>query len=162
MLLLQQRAEGWIAGIKLFSMALSLAPANSQVLQALTGERRQIADFFLEDVFSRQPDELQDFLLRTSVFDRFSAGMCNAALGIENSRRLIDEVENAGLFLVPLDQTRTWYRYHHLFAEFLCRQLRDQAPSEAVDLCRRAATWLPRSSSRPDRYRCQTPAQTRV
>lgn len=160
--LLQERAEGWIAGIKLFSMALNLQPENSQLLQALTGERRQVADFFLEDVFSRQPRAVQDFLLRTSVFDRFCTVMCNVALGIEASQRLIDEVEDAGLFLVPLDQTRTWYRYHHLFAEFLRRQLRDQSPGEPAELCRRAAEWLTSADMHVEAFDCALKAQDPV
>lgn len=142
---MQNRAEGWIAGIKLFSMAVSLEAENSEILENLTGERRQIADFFVEDVFSRQPEDLQIFLMHTSVLDRFCPAMCDAVLQIENSRVLIDQCESAGLFLQTLDQTRTWYRYHHLFSEFLRRQLQDRSPRASVGLYRSAAQWLTHS-----------------
>ena len=140
--LLQERSEGWIVGIKLFNMALSLEPENRRILESFTGERRQIADFFVEDVFSRQPEDLRDFLLRTSVLDRFCPAMCDTVLEMEGSRALIDRCEAAGLFLQAMDQTRTWYRYHHLFAGFLRRQLQDQMTGATATLYRRAAEWL--------------------
>lgn len=140
--LLQERSEGWIVGIKLLGIALSLEPENQKILESFSGERRQIADFFVEDVFSRQPEDLRDFLMRTSVLDRFCPAMSDAVLAIEGSREMIDRCEAAGLFLQALDQTRGWYRFHHLFAGFLRRQLQDQMPGATAGLYRRAAEWL--------------------
>ncbi len=152
--LLQERAEGWIVGIKLFSMALSLEPESQRVLESFTGERRQIADFFVEDVFSRQPKALQDFLLQTSVLDSFCPGMCDAVLQTQGSRALIEQCEESGLFVLPLDQTRTWYRYHHLFAGFLRRYLQDQSPGAGPQLCRRAAEWLTQAGRYVEAFDC--------
>jgi LuxR family transcriptional regulator, maltose regulon positive regulatory protein len=139
---LQQRTEGWIVGLKLISLSLRNAPQPARLSQPVSGEQRQVADFFSEDVVARQSAELREFLMRTSVLDRFCPALCDRLLGHQNSRRLIDECERAGLFLVPLDQTRDWYRYHHLFAEFLGRCLQDQFPGERERLCLEAAAWL--------------------
>ena len=157
--LLQERSEGWIVGLKLFSMALELEPENRRILESFSGERRQIADFFVEDVFSRQPDDLQDFLMRTSVLDRFCPAMADAVLQIEGSRDMIDRCEAAGLFLQPLDQTRGWYRYHHLFAGFLRRQLQDQMYGAAPLLYRRAAEWLTGAGLHVEAFDCALKGQ---
>lgn len=152
--LLHQRSEGWIVGIKLFSMALNLEPENQKILESFTGERRQIADFFVEDVFSRLPDDLQDFLLRSSLLDRFCPALCDAALDIAGSRELIDRCEAAGLFLQPMDETQTWYRYHHLFAGFLRRQLHDREPAAIPGIYRRAALWLTETGNHVEAFNC--------
>lgn len=152
--LLQERSEGWIVGLKLFSMALSLEPENRKILESFSGERRQIADFFVEDVFSRQPDDLRDFLMRTSVFDRFRPDMADAVLELKGSHEMIARCEAAGLFLQPMDETRDWYRYHHLFAGFLRRQLQDQMPGAASGLYRRAAEWLTGAGLHVEGFHC--------
>lgn len=139
--LLQDRSEGWIVGIKLFSMALALEPENQSILESFSGERRQIADFFVEDVFSRQPEDLQDFLLRASTLEPFCPALCDRALEIDGSVEMIERCEAAGLFLQALDETRTWYRFHHLFAGFLQRHLQDRTPGTAATILRRAAQW---------------------
>lgn len=157
--LLQDRSEGWIVGIKLFSMALKLDPENQHILESFSGERRQIADFFIEDVFSRQPEDLQDFLLRSSVLDRFCPALCDAALQIEGSMELIERCEAAGLFLQALDQTRSWYRYHHLFTEFLQRQLQDRMSGEAVEIHRRAANWFSAAGRNVEAFDCAIKGQ---
>lgn len=140
--LLQQRAEGWIAGIKLFGLALALEPENRHILEGLTGERRQIADFFMEDVLARLPDDVQTFLLRASLLEEFSPTLCDVALERCDSRAMIDRCEAEGLFLQERDSRRSWYRFHHLFADFLKRQLHDSSPEVAPPIYRRAARWL--------------------
>jgi LuxR family maltose regulon positive regulatory protein len=152
--LLQDRSEGWIVGIKLFSMALNLEPENQKILENFTGERRQIADFFIEDVFARQPDDLQDFLLKSSLLDRFCPALCDAALQMAGSAELIERCEAAGLFVQTLDQTRSWYRYHHLFGGFLQRQLYDRMPSVAPDIYRRAAQWFTATGNHVEAFDC--------
>jgi len=139
---LQERTEGWIVGIKLLSLSLRDYPDQARLLEQPTGERRQIADFFAEDVLQRQSPELRDFLLRTSMLDRFCPALCDRVLQMTGSRRLLDECERTGLFIVPLDQTRTWYRYHHLFAEYLARELDDALPGERNRILLAAADWL--------------------
>ena len=157
--LLQDRSEGWIVGIKLFSLALNLEPENQRILESFTGERRQIADFFLEDVFSRQPEDLQDFLLRSSLMDQFCPALCDAALELRSSRELIARCEASGLFLQTMDQTRSWYRYHHLFAGFLRRQLQDRMPGTASAIYRRAAQWLTASGNHVEAFDCAIKGQ---
>src|SRR6185312_14841110 len=110
--------------------------------QNFSGEERQIADFFAEDVIARQPQEVQQFLLRTSVLERLCPALCDSLPGVQNSRTLIDQCDAGGLFLVSLDQTRTWYRYHQLFADFLRRQLKDRTPDLADELRVAASRWL--------------------
>lgn len=157
--LLQERAEGWIVGIKLFSLALALDPENRHILENLTGERKQITEFFLEDVLSRLPQDLQDFLLKVSLLDEFCAALCDAVLNIETSRTLIDRCEASGLFLQERDQTRKWYRFHHLFAEFLRRQLQDRMPGEAPEIYQRAAVWLTANGYHVAAFDCAMKAQ---
>jgi LuxR family maltose regulon positive regulatory protein len=157
--LLQDRADGWIVGIKLFSMAVALDPENRHILENLTGERKQIAEFFLEDVLSRLSADLQDFLLRISLLEEFCPALCDEVLQIENSRALIDRCEASGLFLQERDVTRTWYRFHHLFAEFLRRQLQDRMPREASEIYRRGAGWLSRNSCHVAAFDCAMKAQ---
>ncbi len=140
--LLEARTEGWIVGLKLLSMALHWDPQLALDMQTLSGERRQIADFFAEDVLRRQPRQLQEFLLRTSVLDRFCPALCDAVTESTSSRELLDQCDADGLFLISLDQTRTWYRYHQLFAEYLRRQLNDRLPGLANELYLRASRWL--------------------
>ncbi|WP_404710460.1 LuxR C-terminal-related transcriptional regulator [Sphingomonas sp. MMS24-J13] len=142
LVLAHHRTEGWAVGLKLFSMVVRNKRDYAPALRGFSGELRQIADFFAEDVFSSQPPELQDFLLRTSVLDWLSPGLCDSVLQIDNSRALIDRCEAAGLFLASLDDTRSAYAYHQLFAEHLRWRLYERSPGEAEQLYRRASEWL--------------------
>ena len=139
---LQERTEGWIVGLKLVSISLRSAADPARSPPRASGDHRPFADFFSEDVVAGQTPELRDFLMRTSVLDRFCPALCDRLLGNTNSRRLIDECAKAGLFLVPLDPTGDWYRYHHLFADYLGRCLQEQLPGERDRLCLEAAAWL--------------------
>ncbi|OGS52674.1 MAG: hypothetical protein A3J40_10065 [Erythrobacter sp. RIFCSPHIGHO2_12_FULL_63_10] len=157
--LLQDRSEGWIVGLKLLSMALLLEPENQRILESFTGQRREIAEFFVEDVFSRQSEDLQDFLLRSSLLDRFCPALCDAALEITGSAELIDRCEAAGLFVQPLDQVRNWYRYHPLFATFLRRQMQDRIPDAAPAIFRRAAKWFGALGNHVEAFDCAISGQ---
>lgn len=139
---LHERTEGWIVGLKLISLSLRDAPDAASARPHANGDYRPFVDFFSEDVIARQTPELRDFLMRTSVLDRFCPALCDRLLGHANSRRLLEECMKAGLFLVPLDPTGDWFRYHHLFAEFLSRCLREQMPGEHDRLCLEASAWL--------------------
>ncbi len=139
---LESRAEGWIVGLKLLSMAMRWNPQEALSAQTVSGEQRQIADYFAEDVLARQPAELGDFLLRTCILDRLCPALCDALPGVRESRSFIDLCDAGGLFLLSLDQTRTWYRYHPLFGDFLRRQLSDRSPGLAEELCVAASRWL--------------------
>ena len=136
------RTEGWIVGLKLACFAIRGSADPSRAPEAFSGERREVADFFAEDVFARLEPELQDFLMETSVLDRLCPALCDAMTGTSNGRRMLDEVEASGLFLASLDEHRTWYRLHQLFAEFLRRRLRDRRPGATPRLHLRASDWF--------------------
>jgi LuxR family maltose regulon positive regulatory protein len=139
---IEQRSEGWAVGLRLTSMVLGGSSSRSELLASLTGDRRQLVAFFGEEIFSRQPVKLQEFLLRTSILDRFCAELCTAVSGERGAQELIERCEAQGLFVMPLDQCRTWYRYHYLFAQFLQRKLTDMRPDEVRGLHRTACDWL--------------------
>jgi LuxR family maltose regulon positive regulatory protein len=138
---LEARTEGWIVGVKLASMTLKWDPQRDR-LENFSGERRQVTDFFAEDVLKRQPADMQDFLLRTSVLDRLCPALCDAVTQLGGAREFLDRCERSGLFLISLDAERTWYRYHPLFAEFLRRRLVELYPCEQLILHCRASEWL--------------------
>jgi LuxR family maltose regulon positive regulatory protein len=140
--MLEARTEGWIAGLKLISMALRLKPEGEVRAPIVTGEQRELADFFAEDVLAHQSPGLREFLLRTSVLDRLCPALCDSLPGLHGSRALLDECDAAGLFVVALDRARTWYRYHQLFADFLRRRLEDKEPGVADELCAAASAWF--------------------
>lgn len=139
---LEHRSEGWIVGLKLLSMAMQWNQHEAISVGTISGEHREIADFFAEDVLARQPHEMQEFLLRTCILERLCPALCDSLPGVSGSRGLIDRCDASGLFLVALDQTRTWYRYHSLFADFLRRELNDRFPGLADELHVAASHWL--------------------
>lgn len=139
---LEHRTEGWIAGLHLAALAMRGTADAAAFIEAFTGSHRYILDYLLEEVFSRQPADLQDFLLDSSLLERMSGGLCDAALGRTGSAALIEQVEAAGLFLMPLDEAHQWYRYHRLFAEALRARHRRVHPHRAADIHRRAAGWF--------------------
>lgn len=140
---LEERTEGWIAGIKLASLALrQKSSAPKDLLASFTGSRRSVSDFFAEEVISSQPPAVREFLLKTSVLDRLCPALCNAVTGEATSRQMLDFIEQSGLFLLQLDEERNWYRYHHLFAEFLQRRLFDENPEADRELHARASRWF--------------------
>lgn len=120
-ILLEDRTEGWAAGLQLAALSLQNAP-NQTLLRAaqdFTGRQRYILDYLAEEVLQHQPPEVEAFLLDTAHLEKLNAELCQAVTGRSDSRLLLDKVEQANLFLIPLDNDRQWYRYHHLFADFL-------------------------------------------
>ncbi len=147
---LEQRTEGWIAGLQLAAIALhSLAtPTPGQdaeragaFIRAFTGSNRHILDYLTEEVMARLPQDLQAFLRRTSILERLSAPLCEAVTGEKDSQSILARLEQSNLFLAPLDDERRWYRYHHLFADFLALRLRQTEPEHIAGLHCRAAAW---------------------
>jgi LuxR family transcriptional regulator, maltose regulon positive regulatory protein len=139
---LEERTEGWIAGIKLASLAMRGKSPAKEVLASFTGSRRSVSDFFVEEVLSAQPAEVRNFLLKTSVLDRLCPALCNFVTGENHGQQMIHLVEGSGLFLLRLDDERNWYRYHHLFAEFLHRRLVDENPNADCPLHLLASRWF--------------------
>lgn len=139
---LQQRTEGWIAGIKLATLALRRGTAHKEVLASFSGSNRSVSDFFAEEVFSLQPPDVREFLLKTSILDRFCPALCEAVTGQADARRKLYEIEEKGLFLLQLDQERNWHRYHHLFASFLQRRQSEYDAQAHRDLHLRASQWF--------------------
>jgi LuxR family maltose regulon positive regulatory protein len=138
---LQQRTEGWAAGLYLAGLSLRGRPEPSAFIQAFAGDDRQIVDYLLAEVLDGLPAEIRSFLLRTSVLDRLSGPLCDAVTGGSGSQRILEEMERANLFLVRLDTRRHWYRYHQLFGELLRHELDRAEPGLAAVLHRRASQW---------------------
>jgi LuxR family maltose regulon positive regulatory protein len=139
---LQQRTEGWVAGLQLAALSLRGRDDVHRSVQSFTGSHRYVLDYLIEEVFQRQPVEVQDFLLKTSILDRLTAPLCDAVAEREDSREVLLAMEQGNLFIVPLDESRQWYRYHHLFADLLRQQLRAVGmESLAPELHQRASQW---------------------
>jgi len=138
---LNEQLEGWVAGLQL--AALTLKQGRGELVQgAISGRHRHIADYLSEDVLARLPDEEQHFLLQTSLLQRLCAPLCAAVTGTANAQETLERLERSSLFLLPLDDERRWFRYHHLFAGFLREQLKRRLGEAALQqLHRRAAAW---------------------
>jgi LuxR family transcriptional regulator, maltose regulon positive regulatory protein len=138
---LAERTEGWAAGLQLAALSLRGQDDVAGFVAAFTGSHRYVLDYLTEEVLEQQDEQVRAFLLDTSVLDRLSGPLCDAVTGRTGSQALLDRVERAGLFLVPLDEVRGWWRYHHLFADLLRARLRQEQPDRAAQLHHRAATW---------------------
>jgi LuxR family maltose regulon positive regulatory protein len=138
---LVERTEGWPAGVYLAALSLRGHASPSAFVHQFTGDNRFIVDFLAEEVLSRQPDEVRRFLTRTAILSRFCAPLCDAVVGSANAAEIIDTLERENLFVVPLDETRRWFRYHHLFAQVLRSQLARTEPDIAPELHARASAW---------------------
>ena len=138
---LAARTEGWAAGLQLAALSLRGQPDATAFVAAFTGSHRYVLDYLAEEVLERQDEQLRTFLRETSVLDRLSGPLCNAVTGRAGSQALLEEAERAGLFLIPLDEVRGWWRYHHLFADLLRARLQQEQPGRVAQLHRNAATW---------------------
>jgi LuxR family transcriptional regulator, maltose regulon positive regulatory protein len=138
---LLERTEGWPAGLYLAALSLGGDPSPSAFIRQFTGDNRFIVDYLAEEVLSRQPSEIRQFLERTAILGRFCAPLCDAVVGSANAAEIIDVLERENLFLVPLDDNRQWYRYHHLFAHALRSQLARTEPDIGPALHARASAW---------------------
>jgi LuxR family transcriptional regulator, maltose regulon positive regulatory protein len=134
--------EGWPAGVHLASLSLRHAPDRHAVIESLAGDNRYVFDYLKHDLLEGLPDEVQAFLRHTSILSRLSAPLCDVVRGTTASRRLLERAEHANLFLIPLDERREWYRYHHLFADVLRRDLEEAEPESVPVLHLRASGWF--------------------
>ena len=151
MAILEERLEGWIAGLRLVTLSLGAGTHAERDLADLSGSHFEIADYLVNEVMASQPPAILRFLLATSILDRFCAPLCESVLGSAAGRddsafdvpACIQWLERHNLFVIPLDDHRQWYRYHHLFQELLQRRLLSEAgPEQVAELHRRAAAWL--------------------
>jgi LuxR family maltose regulon positive regulatory protein len=144
LVVLQHRTEGWAAGLQLASLSLDRRVERSAFIKSFSGSDRDVAEFLVNDVFIRQSRLIQDFMLRTAFPDRLNAALCAALTGLPQGEaaNLLAGVERAGLFLIPLDSEGRWFRYHHLFGDFLRHQMERLHPEAIKDLHLTAAAWL--------------------
>ncbi|MFC0682784.1 protein kinase [Lysobacter korlensis] len=138
---LGSRTEGWIAALQLAALSMQGRDDIAGFVAGFAGDDRYIVDYLVEEVLQSQPQPVRAFLLQTSILTRMNASLCDAVTGRENGRAMLEALDRANLFLVPLDDRRRWYRYHHLFAEVLQARLLDEEPGEVPALHRRASVW---------------------
>ncbi len=138
---LARRTEGWAVGLQLAALALRGTANPEAFVQSFTGSHRYILDYLLDEVLDRQPDSVQQFLLRTSILERLSGPLCEAVTGRKDSAAQLHALDAANLFIFALDQTRTWYRYHRLFTELLRHRLQLQPEVDVKSLHRTASRW---------------------
>jgi LuxR family maltose regulon positive regulatory protein len=138
---LVERTEGWPAGVYLAALSLRDHPSPSAFVHQFSGDNRFIVDFLAEEVLSRQPAEIRQFLTRTAILARFCAPLCDAVAGSTNATEILDVLERENLFVVALDEIRQWFRYHHLFAQALRSQLARTEPDLVPALHERASAW---------------------
>jgi LuxR family maltose regulon positive regulatory protein len=140
---LEVRTEGWIAGLQLAAVSMRGRDDVSNFIDAFAGSHRFVLDYLAEEVLQQQSDEIRGFLLQTSVLERMTGPLCDAITGKnEGGGRVLESLERANLFVVPLDDRREWYRYHHLFAEVLQSRLRHETPDLVPGLHNAASQWF--------------------
>jgi LuxR family transcriptional regulator, maltose regulon positive regulatory protein len=137
---LEGRTEGWIAGLQLAALSMRDREDVSGFVEIFSGSHRDVLDFLAEEVLERQAEEVRGFLLSTSVLERMSAPLCDALTERDDGQRMLEDLERENLFVVPLDDERGWYRYHHLFADFLRGRLWRDNPERVEGLHRVAAS----------------------
>ncbi len=142
---LAARTEGWIAGLHLAALSLQDRADPAGFVRAFAGSHRYLVDYLAEEVLDRQPADVRAFLLQTAILDRLSGPLCDAVTGRRGGQATLERLERANLFTVPLDDERSWYRYHHLFADFLRARLIAAEPDLTPTLHDRAATWFERA-----------------
>jgi LuxR family maltose regulon positive regulatory protein len=152
--ILERRTEGWAAGLQMAALSLQNRADHAEFIRTFGGSHRYIMDYLVEEVLRKQPDDLQQFLLTTAVLDRLCGGLCDAVTGSAGSQEILENLDAANLFLIPLDEERGWYRYHHLFADLLRLRQRQRSPAGAVrELHLRAGAWFEGSGHLEDAVR---------
>ncbi|MCX6047234.1 MAG: LuxR C-terminal-related transcriptional regulator, partial [Chloroflexi bacterium] len=138
---LEERTEGWIVGLQLAALSMQDHQDVPGFIQAFAGDHRYIVDYLVEEVLQRQPEQVRSFLLQTAILDQLSGGLCDAVTGQRDGGARLEALQRGNFFVVPLDDKRQWYRYHHLFAEVLHAHLRVEQPDQISALHRRASAW---------------------
>ena len=146
---LEGRTEGWIAALQLAALSMQGRDDVAGFIAGFAGDDRYVVDYLAEEVLQRQPDHVQAFLLQTSILDRLSGPLCDAVTGQGGGKAMLEALDRGNLFLVPLDDRRQWYRYHHLFADVLQARLLDEQPGQVPGLHRRASVWYEQNGEPP-------------
>jgi LuxR family maltose regulon positive regulatory protein len=156
---LEARTEGWIAGLQLAALSMQGHQDVAGFIRAFTGDHRYILDYLVEEVLQRQPETVRNFLLQTSILERLHGSLCDAVTGQEGGSTQLEALHRGNLFVVPLDDTRQWYRYHHLFAEVLQAHLLAEQSDLVPLLHQRASAWYEQYGSSADAIRHALAAQ---
>lgn len=140
---LGRRTEGWAAGLQMAALSMRGRADQEQVIRSLAGTNRYVMDYLLEEVLGNQPDTVQRFLMQTAILDQLCAPLCSALLktGEDACQETLQNLERGGLFIIPLDDERCWYRYHHLFQDLLAMRLKQSSPEKVSALHADAASW---------------------
>jgi LuxR family maltose regulon positive regulatory protein len=138
---LEARTEGWIAGLQMAALSMQGRSDTAGFIKSFTGSHRFVLDYLVEEVLQQQREHVRSFLLQTAILDRLSGPLCDAVTGREDGKEMLEALERGNLFVVPLDDRRQWYRYHHLFAEVLGARLKEEQPDQDPSLHRRASAW---------------------
>jgi LuxR family maltose regulon positive regulatory protein len=146
---LERRTEGWITGLQLAAISLRGKQDSSELIKSFSGSHRLVLDYLIDEVLEQQGASVQSFLMQTAVLERFNGSLCDALTGQDDGQETLEYLDHANLFIIPLDNERHWYRYHHLFADLLRQRLRQKASSTTRDelwdvtkLHKRASTWF--------------------
>lgn len=139
---LASRTEGWVDGLQLAALAMNGRQDIDRFISAFTGSHRYILDYLTDEVLSQQPEAIRNFLLQTSVLNRLSGPLCDVVTGGTTGQSFLEQIERSNLFLIPLDDERYWYRYHHLFGDMLRRHLQQTHPDIVTELHHRASIWF--------------------
>ena len=150
---LEERTEGWIAALQLAALSMQGRDDVAGFIAGFTGDDRYIVDYLAEEVLQRQPADVRDFLLHTSLLSRLNGPLCDAVTGQGGGKAMLDALDRGNLFLVALDDRRQWYRYHHLFADVLRARLTEESPALIDVLHRRASDWFAENGERSEAIR---------
>jgi LuxR family maltose regulon positive regulatory protein len=150
---LETRTEGWIAGLQLAALSMKGQQDVSGFIQTFAGDHRYIVDYLVEEVLQRQPESIRSFLLQTAILERLNSSLCDAVMGQGGSRARLETLQRGNFFLIPLDDSGHWYRYHHLFADVLQMHLKAEQPDQFPVLHRRASEWYEQNGSPVDAIR---------
>ena len=138
---LETRTEGWIAGLQLAAISMQGLKDATSFIKSFTGSHHFVLDYLIEEVLEQQSESVQTFLLQTAILNRMTGSLCDALTGQDKGQATLEMLERANLFIVPLDEERRWYRYHHLFSDLLRQRLRQTQPDLILTLHRQASKW---------------------
>ena len=150
---LEARTEGWIAGLQLAALSMQGHHDTAGFIKSFTGSHHFVLDYLIEEVLLQLPEHIRSFLLQTAILDILCAPLCNAVTEREDGKEMLDTLERSNLFLIPLDDKRQWYRYHHLFADVLRMHVIEAQPEQISSQHQRASAWFERNGLRSDAIR---------